>query len=641
MISCKNCCYCRDGKDPQCPFYGQSGIHYEDVRVIEKDAHKSQFVGLFWAACLLYGHRTEKNERKAIAILEKLARKEFVPAQYLLSLCYFNGIKVPQKPQKAFELCHAAARKGCNLAEIKLYHCYRDGVGVQQDLKLAGTWCAHAAGHQSGEVFFEYAEMCCSDKYGTYNLQTACSYFKRALENGNAAAYDRLVELHKHHLKECYDGYLDPTGIFADQQYVKFGDFCLENPYAPNVKKALSSYKSARTLLLEKQKKQKADLQSKNPMTRYYATNIGFNEFGSALEKCQERIEKCYSLLFSESENPQRKTLYERAVGGDAAAQYDLALLFDEKGFELYDPEECVHWYRRAAVQGHDGAQINLGYCYGNGIGVEKDFSEAIKWTRLAAEQGNIAAQGNLGACYLEGWGVEKDCVEAVKWFRVAAEQGLASAQKNLANRYFYGDGVEKDYAEAVKWFRKAAEQGEVDAQCTLGHCYCVGLGVEINISEAVKWSRLAAEQGDSVAQSNLGAYYYNGLTGSKDYAEAVKWFRLSAEQEFAPAQFYLGLCYYNGLGVTENEEQAIKWFTLAANQGNKDAQNALEKLEKRVTDNDTEPSYSSSTYGGDPPREPELTLWHDFRTGERLARNENGDVVNSQGEIVSPTWWE
>ena len=69
-------------------------------------------------------------------------------------------------------------------------------------------------------------------------------------------------------------------------------------------------------------------------------------------------------------------------------------------------------------------AQYNLGACYKNGIGVEKDPAEAVKWYRKAADQGIAKAQYNLGACYESGTGVERDPAEAARWFRMAADQG-------------------------------------------------------------------------------------------------------------------------------------------------------------------------------------------------------------------------
>ena len=85
-----------------------------------------------------------------------------------------------------------------------------------------------------------------------------------------------------------------------------------------------------------------------------------------------------------------------------------------------------------------------------------------------AVENQDIDAQYDLGLCYDNGEGVEKDEVEAVKWYRKAAEQGHVNAQYNLAICYDNGEGVEKDEVEAVKWYRKAAEQGHDDAQHNL-----------------------------------------------------------------------------------------------------------------------------------------------------------------------------
>ena len=51
---------------------------------------------------------------------------------------------------------------------------------------------------------------------------------------------------------------------------------------------------------------------------------------------------------------------------------------------------------------------------------------------RKAVDQGFAAAQSNLGTCYENGTGVQKDPKQAVHWYRKAAEQGHTSAQVNL-----------------------------------------------------------------------------------------------------------------------------------------------------------------------------------------------------------------
>ena len=70
-----------------------------------------------------------------------------------------------------------------------------------------------------------------------------------------------------------------------------------------------------------------------------------------------------------------------------------------DKGDDYYQSgnyTEAVKWYRKAADQGHAGAQKSLGYCYHMGKGVTQSYSEAVKWYRKAADQGNVDAQNRL-----------------------------------------------------------------------------------------------------------------------------------------------------------------------------------------------------------------------------------------------------
>jgi hypothetical protein len=66
------------------------------------------------------------------------------------------------------------------------------------------------------------------------------------------------------------------------------------------------------------------------------------------------------------------------------------------------------------AEQGNAGAQFNLGVMYDNGQGVPQDYKTAVKWYRLAADQGDARAQINLGLMYEKGQGVLQDYKTAV-----------------------------------------------------------------------------------------------------------------------------------------------------------------------------------------------------------------------------------
>lgn len=68
---------------------------------------------------------------------------------------------------------------------------------------------------------------------------------------------------------------------------------------------------------------------------------------------------------------------------------------------------------RRAAEQGDADAQHQLGVMYENGEGVAKDDSNAVEWHIRAAAQGHSDAQRNLAFRYETGKGVPQDYVAA------------------------------------------------------------------------------------------------------------------------------------------------------------------------------------------------------------------------------------
>lgn len=264
---------------------------------------------------------------------------------------------------------------------------------------------------------------------------------------------------------------------------------------------------------------------------------------------------------------------FQAAKGGDAEAQYNLGVCYENgEGVEKND-HEAFKWYSMAADQGFAAAEVAIGSCYAHGRGVKQDDGKAVQWYTKAVEKGDADAQFHLGQCYDNGTGVEQDLQEAVRLYRLAAEQGLAKAQHNLAYCYDYGTGVEQDLQEAFKWYSKAAGQAYAGTQYALGLCYEFGKGVEKNDQKAVEWYRKAAEQGYANAQFNLGVHYKKGTGVEQDYQEAAYWYRKAADQGYAPAQFNLALHYENGYGVEKNDREAVYWYRKAADQGDKDAQ--------------------------------------------------------------------
>jgi hypothetical protein len=81
---------------------------------------------------------------------------------------------------------------------------------------------------------------------------------------------------------------------------------------------------------------------------------------------------------------------------GDAEAQYNLGVMFDEGASVDQDLGKAAAWYRKAAEQGFLDAQANLGMMYYRGEGVASDSTEAARWLQLAADRGDTEAAALL-----------------------------------------------------------------------------------------------------------------------------------------------------------------------------------------------------------------------------------------------------
>ena len=112
-----------------------------------------------------------------------------------------------------------------------------------------------------------------------------------------------------------------------------------------------------------------------------------------------------------------------------------------QKGVTAYksgDYATTLREWTPLAEQGDASAQYNLGLMYQNGQGVPQDYKTAVKWYTLAAEQGYASAQNNLGTMYGNGTGVIQDNVYAHMWWNIAASSGDKDASENrdiVANR--------------------------------------------------------------------------------------------------------------------------------------------------------------------------------------------------------------
>lgn len=104
-------------------------------------------------------------------------------------------------------------------------------------------------------------------------------------------------------------------------------------------------------------------------------------------------------------------------------------------GYQSYlkgDFQAAYNEWLPLAELGDAEAQYNIGVMFDEGAGLDQDLVAAADWYRRAGEQGFLDAQTNLGMMYYHGQGVERDLEEAAKWFRLAADQGDREAGRYL-----------------------------------------------------------------------------------------------------------------------------------------------------------------------------------------------------------------
>ncbi len=188
--------------------------------------------------------------------------------------------------------------------------------------------------------------------------------------------------------------------------------------------------------------------------------------------------------------NEEEKNIILNAANkGYTRAMYHLYAIY-----YYADEDDAIKWLMKAAEGGQVAALMRIGnYCIEWG---EEESKTGFDFFMLAAEKGLVDAWNNIGWCYAEGRGVNRNFERAIESYRNAAEQSCAIAQYNLGTFLMFGVGTDENELEGFKWVMNSAKQGYEGAQYTIAMCYIVGMGVERNLSKAREWLSKAAEKG-------------------------------------------------------------------------------------------------------------------------------------------------
>ncbi|CAM3165929.1 tetratricopeptide repeat protein [Vibrio rarus] len=102
------------------------------------------------------------------------------------------------------------------------------------------------------------------------------------------------------------------------------------------------------------------------------------------------------------------------------AAENDIDKAFYNVAWNLYNGEVCKKdisgaefWFKRCALKGNVHAMYVLGFCFLYHNETPEREQASILWLRQAADQNSTYAHYELGRCYQNGWGVDKNYITA------------------------------------------------------------------------------------------------------------------------------------------------------------------------------------------------------------------------------------
>lgn len=133
------------------------------------------------------------------------------------------------------------------------------------------------------------------------------------------------------------------------------------------------------------------------------------------------------------SSDPTILKLQRTAAGGDAKAQYDLAMRYEVGRGVTTDKILAQSLLQNSAAAGHPPAMLELGSSYMTGRFGQTDRHAAVRWLEAAAATGNAVAAFRLGELYEGGLDGAPDPAMALGWYQRAAGFGSDPALVAIA----------------------------------------------------------------------------------------------------------------------------------------------------------------------------------------------------------------
>jgi len=462
-------------------------------------------------------------------------------AQCNWGLLLLQAADAPQRYDQAFALLRQSADSGNAEALYTLGVMYAQGWGVPADAAQAALCFEPAALKHHAHAWFNLGVIYASASDGGADAAPASGR-----EEGHAFARDipRAVQsLREAAALGCAQAHHNLGVLYALGQGMPVDVWEAATHYQAAAEAGDPSAQYALGMLLSKETP--IAREDASPKQAAFAALEASALLRAAADQGHPGALQQYTLMHAGSSDfqPDFRRILDNyrslADTGDAAAQFNLALMYDLGQGTPVDKALAAHWYAKAAAQHQAAAQYNWGVMRWRGRAQDPDAVEQarIQW-EAAADTGMASAQFALGL--LGPQNAESGRLQSLEYFDLAAQQGHLQALFNLANglRLAGLDAQTPDAAaltRSAQAYERAAQQGDVLAMYMLARAHWYGEGLPHSADQALYWYTRAADDGDAGAQFCLGYMYANGQGVPKDYAQAARWYLAAAGVPASP----------------------------------------------------------------------------------------------------------
>ncbi len=280
--------------------------------------------------------------------------------------------------------------------------------------------------------------------------------------------------------------------------------------------------------------------------------------------------------------DPGRRAVFrqnlEEARGGSVKAMTEVGWSYFDGDGTIKSNSEALRWWNQASAMGDLDARNGLGVYLVREPGAG-NAEKGVDIFKELAEKKYAPAMRNLGACYEEGRGIEKNLTQALTWYTKAADAGNAPAMLRVGWYYHEGISVKKDAARAFGYFEKAAKAGLIEAADTVGQCHEFGDGTKIDLNKARVCYEKSVEAKYPPAYRNLGRLYLYGSGVTADSTRAFKLFREAMNLNYGQVGYELGYCLERGLGTQQDVISAQMAYLTGQQSGDARCELALARI--------------------------------------------------------------